>query len=258
MPLVEIARPVEGVAVVTLNRPDALNALSIDLRRSLVLVLDELAADDSCDAVVLTGAGRAFCAGLDLRELGVDAGGLTLDGDGDVVAAVERMPGAVIAAVNGPCVTGGFELALACDFILASDRATFADTHAFVGVLPGWGLSQRLSRLIGVGRAKELSLTGRFVTAAEAERWGLVNRVVPHDTLRNAAVEMAATMMRAAPGMIRRYKRLIDDGFGMPFALALKEERARSDAFNATINADEIDRRREAVRSRGQQQVGNR
>ena len=138
-----------AVASVTLNRPDAMNALSAELRDAITRAFLELAEDEEVRVVILTGAGRAFCAGLDLKELGSAERPANEFAGGVLIDAVRRFPGPVIAAVNGFAITGGFELALACDFIVASSEARFADTHARVGILPGWGLSQKLPRLIG-------------------------------------------------------------------------------------------------------------
>ena len=188
MALVDVEIGTDGVAVVTLNRPDAMNALSKALRAELAAVMREMDVRDSVRAVVLTGAGtRAFTAGLDLKELGSDE---TAMGDAtgnsaeaNPVKAIEQCGKPVIGAINGVAITGGFELALACDVLIGSEAARFADTHARVGIMPGWGLSQKLSRLVGLYRAKELSLSGNFLDAATAERWGLLNRVVPADEL---------------------------------------------------------------------------
>lgn len=152
--VVLVDAPHPGCALVTLNRPQALNALSAELRRGLVQVLAALAQDPSLRAVVLTGAGRAFCAGLDLEEIG-EQGVPPAGAADDPVAALQAFPLPVIAAINGPAVTGGFELALACDVLIGSSAARFADTHARIGVLPGWGLSQKL----GVWAAEGKSLT---------------------------------------------------------------------------------------------------
>jgi enoyl-CoA hydratase/carnithine racemase len=149
--------------------------------------------------LVLTGAGKAFCAGLDLKELGAGQGTL---GEGeqrrrpsrDPVEAIERFTGPVIGAINGAAVTGGFELALACDVLLASPAARFADTHARIGIAPGWGLSQKLSRAIGPYRAREVSFTGNWVGAEQAAAWGFVNRVVPAEDLLSTACAMARDM----------------------------------------------------------------
>ena len=175
-----------GVAVVTLNRPDAMNALSRDLRIALADTVDALEADPETHIMILTGAGKAFCAGLDLKELGANASSALNDTiqDRDPARSLGRFSGPIIGGINGVAITGGFELALACDVLIASENARFADTHARVGILPGWGLSQKLSRAIGLYRAKELSLTGNFLSAQQAADWGLVNRVVsPEDLL---------------------------------------------------------------------------
>jgi enoyl-CoA hydratase len=134
-------------------------------------------------------------------------------------------------SINGAAVTGGFELALACDLLIASETARFADTHARVGVLPGWGLSQRLPRLIGVNRAKELSLTGNFLSARQAESWGLVNRVVEPDRLLAVASALAADMLSASPEILVAMKRLIDDGAATTLNRGLEIERERSRAW---------------------------
>ncbi|PKQ04043.1 MAG: enoyl-CoA hydratase, partial [Alphaproteobacteria bacterium HGW-Alphaproteobacteria-11] len=170
-----------GIATVTLNRPTAMNALSRDLRRAIAETFEELEADENIRVAILTGAGKAFCAGLDLKELGGDAsavggnsGGVNSTiGDKDPVTSIGRFSGPVIGAINGVAITGGFELAIACDVLICSENARFADTHARVGILPGWGLSQKLSRAIGIYRAKELSLTGNFLSASQANEWGL-------------------------------------------------------------------------------------
>ena len=179
----------DGVAVVTLNRPAARNALSSDLLRALPAAMRALGTDDAVDVIVVTGADPAFCAGLDLKEL---AGtGANLGADHLSRTFWEPVPQPVIGAVNGAAATGGLELALQCDFLVASERARFADTHARVGVIPGGGMSVLLAQAVGWRRAKEMSLTGRFVDAAEALTWGLVNAVVPHDDLLPAARRLA-------------------------------------------------------------------
>jgi enoyl-CoA hydratase len=254
--LVLVERAPEGYAVLTLNRPEAMNALSAALRRALAEAIAELAAEPSVRVLVLTGAGRAFCAGLDLKELA--AGGAPALGGAaaDPVRALAGFAGPVIAAVNGAAVTGGFELALACDVVLASEEARFADTHARVGVLPGWGLSQRLPRLVGPGRAKELSLTGNFLGARQAEAWGLVNRVLPADGLLPAARALARDMLTAVPDMLPAMKRLIDDGYALPFGEAMALERERSSAHRARVTGEAVAERVDVVIARGKAQPG--
>ncbi len=243
-----------GFAVVTLNRPQAMNALSRALMAQLADTVDALAADPAVRVLILTGAGRAFCAGLDLKELGAGAARLGEGESGiapkDPVAAIGRFPGPVIGAINGAAVTGGFELALACDVLLAAPEARFADTHARVGLASGWGLSQKLSRTIGIYRANELSLSGRWLGAAEADAWGLVNRVVPAGRLLDEAKALAREMLGAIPEMLVAYKATIRDGYALAFgeAMALESQRAR--AHNAAVEAQAIESRREAVRAR--------
>ena len=244
----------DGYAVLSLNRPASLNALSRALMRQLATTIDALEADERVRVLILTGAGRAFCAGLDLKELGSGAAGLGSGESGaganDPVAALGRFRGPVIGAINGAAVTGGFELALACDVLLASPEARFADTHARIGVAPGWGLSQRLSRAIGVYRAREVSLTGNWVSAEQAVTWGFVNRVVAADALLDAARAMARDMLANLPEMLVAYKAVIDDGFALAFGDALALERSRARAYNAGVGAASIEARREAVRAR--------
>jgi enoyl-CoA hydratase len=246
---------VDGYAVLTLNRPAARNALSHALREAIRNALDALSRDPAVRVLILTGAGDAFCAGLDLAELGASGDGLqqVLD-ERSPVDALGSFDGPVIGAINGAAVTGGFELALACDVLIASPRARFADTHGRVGLLPIWGLSQRLSRLIGVSRAKELSLTGNFLDAQRAEAWGLVNRVVPADELLPQARALALDMLSLAPGLLGAYRTLIDDGFAEGFGDALAVEQRQARAFNAAQGAAGIERRRQDVLARGRQQ----
>lgn len=259
MPLVtsEIS---EGVAIVTLNRPEAMNALSKALRAELAEAMLAVAQDDAVRAVVLTGAGqRAFTAGLDLKELGASTEGLgaanaTSPRD-NPVKAVEQCAKPVIGAVNGVAITGGFELALACDVLIASTNARFADTHARVGIMPGWGLSQKLSRIIGISRAKELSLTGNFLDAATAERWGLVNRVVEPEDLLPTAIALARDMANIDPAMLAAYKALIDDGYAMSFGQGLALEAERSSAANGQVAPEAVEQARLAVMERGRSQA---
>ena len=255
----------DGYAVLTLNRPGAMNALSSGLRRALAETVDQLEADPAVRVLILTGAGRAFTAGLDLKELGVSGLSTTRSGAGamqdavqvgDPVRSLARFSGPVIGAINGPAITGGFELALACDVLLASPQARFADTHARVGVMPGWGLSQKLSRVIGIYRAKELSLTGNFLSAEQALAWGLVNRVVPADELLPQARALACDMLSVIPSMLVSYKRVIDDGYAASFGEGMRIERERADAANGGVRAEDIEQRREAVRARAHSQRG--
>ena len=255
--LVTVERPMAGCAVVALNRPRSRNALSRALRRGLVRAFEALREDADVRVVVLTGAGDAFCAGLDLAEFSAAStprSAVMPDPSEDPVLAMARCAAPIIGAINGPAVTGGFELALACDLLIASTRASFADTHARVGVMPGWGLSQRLPRLIGAQRAKELSLTGNFLGAAKAEAWGLVNRVVEPAQLLPQALALAKDMLSVLPEMLVAYKRLIDDGLVVSLAAGLALERERARAWADSLDGADIERRRAEIQSRGKRQ----
>lgn len=242
-------------ALVTLNRPQAMNALSSALRAAIAETFDKLEADPNTRVVILTGAGKAFCAGLDLKELG--QGRDTVQGSvetKDPVTSMARFTGPIIGAINGVAITGGFEIALACDVLLCSSEARFADTHGRVGILPGWGLSQRLSRTIGIYRAKELSLTGNFMTAQQAYEWGMVNRVVAPAELIPAAKKLADDMLTLVPEALSGYKRVIDSGYAESFGEGLRTELRLSAAANKSVRAGDIESRREAIRQRGQAQ----
>jgi enoyl-CoA hydratase len=188
----------ERVATITLNRPEARNALSSEVLSLLPRRMETAQDDADVDVIVLTGADPAFCAGLDLKELGSTGG--NLDGgsraDGGrgrsgVRGPFPRITKPLIGAVNGVAITGGLELALNCDFLIASEHAKFGDTHTRVGVMPGWGLTVLLPQAIGVRRAREMSFTGNFMDADEALGLGLVNRVVPHGELLDVTHRLA-------------------------------------------------------------------
>jgi enoyl-CoA hydratase len=238
-----------------------MNALDTELRMALGRTFRDLQSDGSVRVAIVTGAGRAFCAGMDLREIsGGPAGSTGYDnsvaGQREMSDAIEAFEGPILAAVNGPAVTAGFELALACDLIVASSRAVFIDSHARVGILPGWGLSQKLPRLIGAARAKEVSLTGNALDAARAYEWGLVNRVVePHELLPTCRA-LARDMASCVPEVMRGYKRLIDAGSGMHLPDALSFERRAAIESAQAVSADALASRREAVIERGRTQAG--
>lgn len=247
------------IALVTLNRPEAMNALPRNLRAQLCDIMSILDANDEIRAVILTGAGeRAFCAGLDLTELGTEAEALRAataqEPEYNPVKAVELCRKPIIAAINGFAITGGFELALACDIRIASSNARFADTHARVGVMPGWGLSQKLPRIIGISRAKELSLTGNFLDAATAERWGLVNYCVPPAELIPLAERLAADIASIDPEFINDDKALIDDGYHTTLDDGLRIEHRVSSSRNADLGPEQVEGRRAAVQARGRAQ----
>ncbi|OBB59156.1 enoyl-CoA hydratase [Mycobacterium sp. 852013-51886_SCH5428379] len=181
------------VRLLTMNRPEARNALSRDLIRTLYTALDTADADEAVRAVVLTGADPAFCAGVDLKEAARDGTDYFDEfRTQSCITRVAEMRTPIIGAVNGAVFTGGLEMALGCDFLVASDRAVFADTHARVGILPGGGMTARLPQVVGAAMARRLSMTGEVVSAARAEQIGLVTEVVPHDELVSRAIALAA------------------------------------------------------------------
>lgn len=236
-----VERDPDGFATVTFNRPEKLNTLSIALRRELGEAVAELEADAATRVLILTGAGRAFSAGLDLDEWSVAPAAAAWEFD--AVQAILPFSGPIIGAVNGLTITGGLELALACDLLIATTDARFADTHTKVGLLPGWGGSVRLQQRVGLLRAKEMALTARFVPADEALAWGLVNRVVPPERLRAEAEAWAREMLATVPEGLVAYKRLLDDEAALPFGEALALERNRARAANLGVTREEIDAR---------------
>ncbi|HEY8801122.1 MAG TPA: enoyl-CoA hydratase-related protein [Candidatus Limnocylindrales bacterium] len=218
---------VAGVALVTLDRPDVLNALSLDMLDELAAILDRLDADPACRAIVLTGSGtRAFAAGADIRELARQTTVSLLAENRfavwDRIGAV-RTP--VIAAVRGFALGGGCELAMSCDIIVAAEDATFGQPEINLGVMPGAGGTQRLTRAIGKARAMDLVLTGRPIGAVEAERMGLVSRVVAPDRTLDEAIELAKRIAAQAPVAVLAAKEAIKQADELPLSAGLQHER---------------------------------
>jgi enoyl-CoA hydratase len=247
----------DGVATLTLNRPRAMNALSRELRREITQAFLQLGEEPEVGVVILTGAGRAFCAGLDLKELGGEAAGPSaIEGEADMIRTLRGFDRPVIGAVNGFAVTGGFELALACDFLVASSEARFADTHARVGILPGWGLSQLLPRRIGIGRAKELSFTGNYLGAEQAREWGLVNRVVAPDELLATCHALAQDILSCDRRSVLGIKRVYDEGYATSLAEGLRLEARASLEHSRSVRPEDIAGRRARIQQRGRAQSG--
>jgi len=249
----------EAVATVTMNRPQARNALSQELRKALWQTMGELDADDDVAAIVLTGADPAFCAGLDLKELAATAGAALGEtgaaGDtGTARGPIPPMDTPVIGAVNGVAITGGFELALNCDFLVASENARFADTHSRVGVTPAWGLTARLPGAVGDQWARQMSFTGDFVDAETALRIGLVNEVHAPDALLPRAVEIATAVASTTPSTLARIRSIYDqvrDGVGGD---ALRTEREIADGGFEFADPEAFAARRDQVFARGRGQ----
>ena len=210
-----------GIATLTLNRPDKLNALNpavfIELRRHLA----DIAVDDSVKCVVLTGAGRAFCVGHDLEAIASHEKAPSKHFEPETVDALEQLPQPTIAKLHGHCYTGGLELALACDLLIADDTARLGDTHGQWGLVPIWGMSVRLPERVGISTAKELMFTSRRIGGAEAARIGLVDRCVPEGELDTTVAALAAEVALNSAGTNRIVKKLIAD----------RSERTRNEAL---------------------------
>jgi enoyl-CoA hydratase len=230
-----------SVRVLTLNRPERRNALNTELLRALEDGFAAAEAAAAVEVVVLTGADPSFCAGVDLAEL-EEKGRPPVMG-----APLEGVTKPVIAAVNGPAITGGLELVLMCDLVVASEQAAFADTHARLGLLPGWGQIGRLTAAVGTRRATELLLTSRVLEAAEAGGMGLVDEVVPHAETLPRALELAAAI---APGpAARAILAQLREGEGEPLASTLRRERGRADAWQGEgFDTENVKRKRESLR----------
>ena len=243
----------DRVRTVTLNRPESRNALSSALRTRFFAALAEAEADDDVDVVIVTGADPVFCAGLDLKELGQtglpgeESGGL------DLQAAIENVGKPLIGAINGFAVTGGFEIALMCDILIASEQAKFADTHTRIGVVPGWGLTQRLARLVGVSRAKELSFGAAYLDAETAASWGLVNRVLSAEDLLPHCLQLAREIQAADRATLQAVQHLIDYTVDHGLAEGLAEETRVSRAHAENVSASSLEGRRGQVIDAGRQ-----
>ncbi len=244
----------DGIATLTLNRPDQLNALSFELREALVREMDAIRTDDSIGVVILTGAGRAFCAGMDLKEMGDPNSRSRKIEPPQPTTMMRSLPQPVIGAVNGLAITGGFEFLLSCDMLIGTPAARFADTHARLGIIPSWGMSQRLPRMIGLNRAKELSLTGNYLSAERAYEWGLLNRVVEQEELMPTCIALANDILSCVPQGVREGKRLIDHGYDLALGDAMKYEVDIARLYQSP-SAEEVAERRLAVQQRGRDQA---
>ena len=215
----------DGLTTLTLNRPDKLNALGPALFVELRRHLDAIANDDSICCVVLTGAGRAFCAGHDLGSIASGERAPSRYFEPETVDALEALPQPTIAKINGHCYTGGLELALACDLLVANESAQLGDTHGQWGLVPIWGMSIRLPERVGRSAAKELMFTSRRITGTQAAAIGLVDRCVADDRLDTTTDALTREILSNSHGTNRIVKQLIDDGTRRSRAEALSHER---------------------------------
>ncbi|XP_077218459.1 enoyl-CoA hydratase/isomerase A [Tasmannia lanceolata] len=228
--LIRIDRNPSGIVVITINRPKALNSMTRAMMVDLAGAFKRFEADDSVKVIVITGSGRAFCSGVDLTAAEDVFKGDLNDPEADPVCQMERCRKPIIGAIGGFAITGGFELALACDILIAGKDAKFIDTHAKFGIFPSWGLSQKLSRIIGPNRAREVSLTAMPITAEVAEKWGLVSHVVEGSELLKKAQQVAEAIIKNNQDMVLKYKSVINDGLKLDLghALSLEKERAHN------------------------------
>ncbi len=240
----------DRIAKITLNRPEVLNALNTTLKEELYLALDDIEKDEEIDVFILTGAGRAFCAGVDLKEVWQERKHI------DVWERIRNLSIPTICAVNGYAITGGLELVISCDIIVASENAMFSDTHARVGTPPSGGLSQILPRLIGPNKAKELSFTANYISAQEALQLGLVNRVVPPDELQSVVEGIARDILSCDQKALRKIKYLINEGMKTTLERGMTLEALESlrGHYSQGLLPEEAEQRRQQVLERGRTQ----
>ncbi len=219
-----------GIGRITLNRPEAMNAITTSMLAELTIAVGKAGGDDEVRVITLTGAGRAFCAGVDLKSLGsrkLEHGkvGDILDIPArELIQTIRAVPKPVIAVVNGFCFTGAMEIMLACDIVIASEEAKIGDTHSKWGLRPTWGMSARLPRRVGFLKAREMSFTAEAVTGREAERIGLVNRAVPADRLEDTLRELACGIMANSSESVAAYKYLYNSNESMLLDMSLELE----------------------------------
>jgi len=221
----------QSIAIISLNRPDKRNSLNQDLLAKLYDAFEDVTHDKSVHVVILTGKGKTFCAGLDLSAIGKE-NLMNPRGDGKMLPEVRyacQKP--VIGAINGHAITGGFELALMCDFLIAGQSASFADTHVKVGIHPGWGMTQQLQRIVGVKMARQISFTGDFLSAQKALEIGMVNEVVDDEKLMDRTKAIARTIASHNQEMLMVIKNLIDTGHNLSLNEALNMEASGFAAF---------------------------
>jgi enoyl-CoA hydratase len=231
----------EGIATITLNRPDALNAWSKELAQEFLGAMEDARNDESIKVVVITGAGeKAFSAGADIKAMkgmtSLKARELSNMGY-KICNAIETIEKPVIAAINGYALGGGMEVSMACDFRIASDKARMGQTEVNIGLIPGWGGTQRLTRLVGKARAKELVYTGKIVDVNTAHQWGLVNMVVSATELMTAVRQFAQELAGKAPVAVRVAKALIEKGAEIDLESALALER---EGFGVVASSEDL------------------
>ncbi len=263
---------VDGIRTITLHRPEARNAVNRSMREELIRCCGEVDGADDVDVLVLTGTDPAFSGGVDLKEISAgeagdavpaadrakppttpttaeaaEAGGPPAAALRNPASAIRAIAKPVVAAVNGFCYTGALEMVVSCDIVVASERATFADTHAKFGLMPFWGMTALLPERVGVAKARELSLTGRPIDAAEALRIGLADHLVPHDELMPFTLALAGAIAAADSASVLGMQHLYDDGRGRTVDERLALEVAAATTFR--VDLDAFDRRQASRRA---------
>ncbi|KAL2338946.1 hypothetical protein Fmac_013392 [Flemingia macrophylla] len=249
--LILVKREPNGVALVTINRPASLNSLTRSMMVDLAQAFKRLDRDESVRVIILTGSGRAFCSGVDLTAAEDVFKGDVKDPESDTVLQMERCRKPIIGAIKGFAITAGFEIALACDILVAAKGSLFMDTHARFGIFPSWGLSQKLSRIIGVNRAREVSLTAMPLTAEVAERLGFVNHVVEDGDVLKKSREIAEAIVKNNQDLVLRYKAVINDGIKLDLGTALSLEKERAVDYYNGMTKEQFRKMQEFIAGRG-------
>ncbi|KAI9194017.1 hypothetical protein LWI28_002350 [Acer negundo] len=245
--LILVNREPNGIAYVTINRPRSLNSLTKSMMTDMARAFKSLDRDESVRVVILSGSGRAFCSGVDLTAAEDVFKGDVKDVESDPVVQMELCRKPIIGAISGFAITAGFEIALACDVLVAAKGAKFIDTHTRFGIFPSWGLSQKLARIIGPNRAREASLTATPVTAEQGERWGLVNHVVEEGELMKKAQEVALGMIKNNQDLVLRYKSVINDGLKLDLGNALALEKERGHEYYKGMSKEQFKKMQEFI-----------
>eukprot|EP00252_Welwitschia_mirabilis_P017150 TRINITY_DN38062_c0_g1_i1.p1 TRINITY_DN38062_c0_g1~~TRINITY_DN38062_c0_g1_i1.p1 ORF type:complete len:263 (-),score=42.80 TRINITY_DN38062_c0_g1_i1:226-1014(-) len=245
--LVLVKKNEDGIAYVTINRTKSLNSLTRQMIVDLAKTFKSLDQDPKVKVIIFTGAGRAFCAGVDLTAAQDVFKGNVKNMDEDLVYQMEHCKKPIIGAVNGFAITGGFEIALACDILIGSTEAKFVDTHAKFGIFPSWGLSQKLPRLIGANRAREVSFTALPIDAQTAEKWGILSRVVPPAELLSTAEYIAKAIIQNNEDLVLGYKGVLNDGINLSLGDGLKLEKERGHKYYSGMRPEQFKKMQEFI-----------
>ncbi|RDX87617.1 putative enoyl-CoA hydratase 1, peroxisomal [Mucuna pruriens] len=248
--LILVNRDPNGVAQVTINRPGSLNSLTRPMIVDLAQAFKRLDRDESVRVIILTGSGRSFCSGVDLTAAEDVFKGDVKDPESDPVVQMDRCRKPIIGAIRGFAVTAGFEIALACDILVAAKGSKFMDTHARFGIFPSWGLSQKLSRIVGANKAREVSLTATPLTAEVAERLGFVNHVVDDSEVLKKSREIADAIVKNNQDLVLRYKAVINDGLKLDLGHALSLEKERGHDYYNGMTKEQFRKMQEFIAGR--------